>query len=375
MLDSLTGILLTLKMGKTRLKSVPYEVIMALTSVQVVDNAKERDGFQLSFSLGKRQVKDYNLLQSGLFDPHTKVSIVLNIRGRPVEPLMSGVIQNIQLGSSNEPGMSSLTVTGEGIESLLDLKEKNEKHERKSDSMIVRRIADIYAKHGVVLRMPKTTEQPDTNRLVPHQYATDLEYLEQTAKRNGFVFYTNPLPTGEIEFYWGPEDRKASIQRALTMNMGAATNVTSLSFSLNGNAPVTTKGDHLQSDSGTRDEPVPPATSFDIKNLAANEISVQRTVLLRDVAKDTISRAELKSKELMIAKFGTITGSGELETVRYGSILKAGETVAVRGVGDLYNGEYYVNKVTHAIERGKYTQKFELTREGLGAKKKRVRNP
>jgi len=115
MLDGLTGIILTLKMGKSRLKAVPYEVIMALTGVQVVDNAKERDGFQLSFTLGKRQVKDYNLLQSGLFDPDTKVSIVLNIKGRPVEPLMSGVVKNIQLGSSNEPGMSSLTVMGEGI--------------------------------------------------------------------------------------------------------------------------------------------------------------------------------------------------------------------------------------------------------------------
>ena len=375
MLDGLTGIILTLKMGKSRLKPVPYEVIMALTGVQVVDNAKERDGFQLSFTLGKRQVKDYNLLQSGLFDPDTKVSIVLNIKGRPVEPLMSGVVKNIQLGSSNEPGMSSLTVIGEGIDGLLDLEEKNDKHDRKSDSMIVQRIADMYAKHGVVLNMPKKTEQPDTNHLIPHQYATDLEYLEQTAKRNGFVFYTNPLPTGEIEFYWGPEDRKPSTQRSLTMNMGPATNVTSLSFSLDSKAPVTTKGSHLQSDDGTRNEAVPPATSFDIKKLAANEISAQRTVLLRDVAKETISRAELKSKELMIAKFGTITGQGELETVRYGYILKAGETIPVRGVGDLYNGDYYINKVTHTIERGKYTQKFELTREGTGAEKKRVRNP
>jgi len=45
MLDSLTGIQLQLKFGKSSrsLKSAPYEVITALTSVQVVVYAKERD--------------------------------------------------------------------------------------------------------------------------------------------------------------------------------------------------------------------------------------------------------------------------------------------------------------------------------------------
>ena len=57
----------------------------------------------------------------------------------------------------------------------------------------------------------------------------------------------------------------------------------------------------------------------------------------------------------------------------YGHILRAGQLVGVRGAGALYNGDYYVNKVTHNIERSKstqqYTQSFELKRESLGAKK------
>lgn len=371
MLDSLTGIRLILKMGKSRPQPVPYEVITALTSVQVIDNAKSRDGFQLSFSLGKRQIKDYSLLQSGLFDPQTKVSIVLQVQGRNLEPLMSGVIQNIQIQSSNEPGQSALTVMGEGIDGLLGLEEKNKKYDRQADSTIAKQISSQYAKHGIVIDVPKTTEQPNDNRLIPRQYATDLEYLEQTAARNGYVFYTDPLPDGRMRFYWGPEERK-DVQPALTMNMGAATNVLSLSFTFDSKKPVDAKGTTI-AEGSTNDQTVSPASSYGIKNLSRTPAQAERTILLRDVSKYSTSRAQLRSKELMIAKFGAVSGRGEVDTIQYGHILKAGQTVGVRGAGDLYNGEYYVDKVTHKIERGKYTQEFELSREGTGAKSKKVR--
>ena len=71
MLENLLGIRLALKMGKpdSRPKLVPYDVIMALTNVEVTDNAVERDVFQMTFSLGKRQPRDYSLLRTGLFEP------------------------------------------------------------------------------------------------------------------------------------------------------------------------------------------------------------------------------------------------------------------------------------------------------------------
>jgi len=61
-----------------------------------------------------------------------------------------------------------------------------------------------------------------------------------------------------------------------------------------------------------------------------------------------------------------VTGNGEVDAVRYGSILRARRLVGVRGVGFSYNGLYYVRRVTHNIEPGKYTQSFTLSREGTG---------
>src|SRR5207249_843402 len=95
-------------------------------------------------------------------------------------------------------------------------------------------------------------------------------------------------------------------------------------------------------------------------------------VLMRDIAKYTTRRAKQRAKELMVQKFGSVTAQGEVDTVRYGHVLQAGKLVGVRGAGKLYNGEYYVSRVVHNIEMGKYTQSFTLKRDGLGAKKDRV---
>ena len=79
MLQNLLGVRLVLKMGAKQPKRVSYEVITALTSLSVTDNAVERDVFQMTFSLGKRQPKDYSLLSTGLFKPKTRVAILLQI--------------------------------------------------------------------------------------------------------------------------------------------------------------------------------------------------------------------------------------------------------------------------------------------------------
>ena len=35
------------------------------------------------------------------------------------------------------------------------------------------------------------------------------------------------------------------------------------------------------------------------------------------------------------------------------------------GAGFAYDGNYYVDSVTHSIKRGEYTQNFQLSRDGL----------
>lgn len=381
MLENLSGIRLTLKAGKSgsEPKRVPYEVITALSSVQVTDDAEERDGFQLTFTVGKSQAQDYSLLKRNLFEPKSRVVIVLQI-GATLEPLISGVVRHFQLGGSNEPGMATFTVTGEGIITMLHMEEKSKAHANKADSEITRQLLNDAknASYGFNLKIPKTTEQPDQNRYVPRQYGTDLDHIQLMAKRNGFVFYTEPLPSGQLNVYWGPENRRGKLQPPLTMNMGGETNVTRMSFTQDTRVPFTAKGSRLRSEtSGKNDEEIQPPSSesdFDgIVDIDKTETpSADYIVLMRDIAKYTTTRAKQRARELMVPKFGSVTAQGEVDTVRYGYILQAGKLVGVRGAGKLYNGEYYVSQVVHNIESGKYTQSFTLKRDGLGALKDRV---
>jgi hypothetical protein len=62
-----------------------------------------------------------------------------------------------------------------------------------------------------------------------------------------------------------------------------------------------------------------------------------------------------------------VTADGTLDALRYGDILMAPGLVGVRGVGLSYDGYYMVKQVSHQISRGKYTQSFSLSREGLGS--------
>src|SRR5947209_1554087 len=115
MLKDLLSIRLVLKMGKDRPKPVSKDIIAALNRIEITDNAVERDVFQMTFSLGKRQPKDYSILEAGLFEPKTRVAVVLQI-GTKLEPLISGVITHFQLNPSNQSGMSTFTVTGDGLD-------------------------------------------------------------------------------------------------------------------------------------------------------------------------------------------------------------------------------------------------------------------
>lgn len=376
MLESLQGVRLMLKMGPNRPKPVSYDVITALTNIEVTDNAVTRDQFQMTFTAGKKQARDYGLLRTGLFQPNTRVAIALQI-GVRVEPLISGVVKHFQLNSSNESGMSTFTVTGEALDLIMDMKEKDAAHHQQTDTTTLKSIIKDYADKGLILDISdkaNNLEQPDDNHLVPRQYATDLEYIQQMAERNGFVFYSDPLPNGDARMYWGPEKRSGPRQPPLTMNMASSTNVTQLNFVQDTRVPFTTQGSSLQADGHQKsDNDISPPTQFDIDKLAASDTPFnERIVLMREIAKYTTSRADRRANELMKARFDAVTASGQVDIVRYGHVMRAGGVIGVRGAGELYNGDYYISTVTHHIERGKYTQSFELKREGLGATRDRV---
>ena len=360
------GMRLQLLIGPSVPLPAPYPVMEAFVSLEVTTRDSDFDGFQMTFTLGKESPLDYGLLLSGLFDPPNRV-IIIAIIGATPEVLIDGVITSHQVVPSNRPGESSLVVTGLDISIMLDLEEKNETHPNQSDSVIVTKLLASYARYGLVPKVTATTDVPIQVNRIPTQQQTDLAYIRELGRRNGFVFYIEPTPVPSVSTaYWGMDNRLGTPQPALTQNMGALTNVDQpINFQFNALGPATPQIRIVEPLTRTA---IPiPAPSGIRPPLASRPATSLRTTIARDTANLSPAQGALRALMASSEVSDAVTANGELDAVRYGRALRSRRLVGVRGVGLSYNGNYYVQEVTHRIRRGEYKQSFTLRREGRGA--------
>lgn len=357
------GVRLQLMMGSTIPLPAPYPVVDALVSVEVTNRDQERDGFQMTFTLGKDSPLDYSLLLSGIFDPPSRV-VITTIIGVLPQVLIDGIITSHQIMPSNQPGESRLIITGEDISLKLDLEEKSETHPNQPDSLIVTK---LVLKQGLIPKVTPTTDVPISLDRIPTQQGTDLAFIQQLAQRNGFVFYVEPTPIpGVTTAYWGLDNRLGLPQPALTMNMGPDTNVdTPMTFSFNALGPATPQVTIVEPLTKLA-IPIPVPSGLR-PPLASRPATSLRTTIPRNTANLNPIQAALRAVSTASQSSDALTATGELDAVRYGRALRSRQLVGVRGVGYSYDGLYYVKEVTHHLQRGQYKQRFTLTREGRGA--------
>lgn len=365
MLIGSLGIRLIMWLGPTVPLPPPPGLLAALTDVTVTNDADGDDGFQLTLMVGKNDLLDYGLLTSGTFDPMTRVVIGV-LMGVTPEVLLDGVVTHQQLQPSNEPGRSTLTVTGKGLTQVLDLDERNDKYENQPDFLIFTRLIARYASYGLVPQPTPTTDVPIMLQRIPRQHETDLQFIRRLAERNGFVFYVEPVTFGVNRAYFGPEIRTTAPQSALTMNMGFRTNIDTLNFTNDALAPVGTRGTFVDP-IFKFPIPIPQLPSLRIPPLSRSPASAQRTVQLRESANENPARAATSAVATVTRAPEAVTATGEVDSVRYGKVLRARKLVGVRGVGTSYDGFYFVRRVTHTLRPGEYRQSFTLSRDGTGA--------
>jgi hypothetical protein len=361
--SSTLGVRLVLLLGDTVPLPAPYEVMSALTRAQVTMDAAGADGFQLTFQLTKDTVVDYGLLLSGRLDPFKRVVIGV-VMGIVPEVLIDGVITHTQVNPGQEPGSATLTVTGKDLTQLMDLEQKHEEFPNQPDFVIAGRVLAGYAQYGVIPSPAPTTDVPISLQRTPRQSAeTDLAFLRRMATRNGFVFYLEPVTFGVSTAYWGPEIRASIPQPALTANLGPHSNVKGLTFSSDSLAPVATRARFVEPFTRTV-IPLPALPSLKLPPLTARPAQARRTEVSCTTGNANPAQAALASVAAATNAPDASTAEGEVDSVRYGHALRARKLVGVRGVGLSHGGFWFVRRVTHTLERGQYTQRFALSREG-----------
>ncbi|MEU0279158.1 hypothetical protein ACIOGX_03925 [Streptomyces sp. NPDC088147] len=366
---------LTLHMGPKLTRPVPAEVTEALLSAQITTTSGERSGFQIAFDLTKTGVITRRLLPEGFFDPRTRVIVAASVKGTTTV-LLDGLIVRQEVGASNQPGQTTLTVTGEDLTLLMDLEERTDRYPNLAPSQRVERILAKYADYGIDARIIREQiQQPAREQYrVDYQTGTDLQYVNELAKANGYTFYLDPGPVpGRSSAFWGPEQRLGQRQHALNVNMDNNSTVDQLTFAYDGTA---------------REEPqarVQDPASRDSTLLAQPDISPLRPPLgrratpalkrrtLSGTAKKDLGQASAEALARAATSADAISGSGSLDVNRHGYVLRPRELVGVRGAGVTYDGDYYVKSVTHNLRPGSYQQNFTLSREGLIARGTTVR--
>jgi hypothetical protein len=364
----LKSIHLTLMIGPAVPVPAPLSVMDAVSSVQVT-SSNDRSGFQLTFTVGKKSPVLTTMLPAGYFDPiTTRVVIIVTVGGIP-NVLMDGLVTRQELTPSNDPGQSTLTITGEDLSLAMDLVEMPVPYPGMPTLARVYTILAKYAALGIApVAIPpfiQTVEVPISR--TETQIATDRAYLQGLARQGGYVFYVEPGPVPLTSIaYFGPDIRVPIPQPALNVNMDAHTNVESLSFSLDGKAKKLTILTIL--DPITHKIPIPipiPNLSLFKPPLGARPTPPARIELKDDFAKYTPDKVAEKVLGMLLNNTEAITANGVLDVLRYGRVLRSRMLVGVRGAGLAYDGMYYVNSVTHNIKRGEYKQNFSLSRDGL----------
>lgn len=367
---SLLGINLTLLIGPTVPLPVPPMVLEAVTSIEVTHSDEGRSGFQVQFTLGRGpgDLLDYKLLMLPLLKPGLRVVIMVTFGAMP-QVLMDGIITNQQMASGDQPGTSTLTITGEDVSVMMDKDEKSVEHPAQPEIAIAAKIILSYAQYGLIPLVipPAFMDIPLPVERTPVQQATDLRYLQQLAERFAYVFFVQPGPVPGTNFaYWGPPKRIGLPQKAISVNMGPDTNATI--SAQNDSLLATVVRGAVQDRQTNQTVPVQTFASLRIPlALSPALTSFARSTVFRADAGLSVAQAFARAQAQTDASSDVVTVEGELDALRYGGILQSRNLVGVRGAGFSYDGLYYVKKVKHTISKENYKQAFTLTREGLGS--------
>lgn len=365
----LKGVHLTLLIGPAVPIPAPKSVVDALTSVKVT-SGKEKTGFQLTFAVAKNSPLLTTMLPAGYFDPMvTRVILVVTIGGMP-NVIMDGLVTRQELSPHNEPGQSTLTITGEDLSVAMDVVEMPfMRYPAQPEPARLYVILAKYLFFGIVpiVIPPIPPDVPIPTREIPSHRGTDLAYMRNLAREAGYVFYVEPGPLpGQSIAYFGPDVRIPIPQRALSINMDSHTNVETMTFSLDGLAKKIVV--YTVMDPATMKVPIPiPVPNISILRppLGARLTPPAKVEFANDGAALSTPKAIQKILGTTFNASDAISVSGTLDVVRYGGVLRSRMLVGVRGAGIAYDGLYYVNSVTHNIKRGEYKQDFQLSRDGL----------
>ncbi len=341
----------------------PAELVDAVEAIEVESSLEEASAFRVRFGIGQTDIGDWSILETDPFLPLVPVSIRLQRGLLPPEALVNGYVSEHAVTYADEPGASTLEVSGLDGTSLMNLEEKVVAWPNMPDSAIA---ASIFSRYEIVTKAdpsPAVLVEPDGTTI---QRGSDIRFLRRLARRNGFDCYVAPEPLSGVDVgHFHGRSLVGLPDAVLSVNFGDETNVWDFRIRYELTRPAAAVASGLDTTTktaqpahalaalefplgleGTLQRELPPAL------VLPADTGLPRTPELQRAAQAIVDRSTWS-----VVAEGTV--GLDVPTLRPGAL------IGVRGCGRLYNGYYLVTRVRHAIEPGNYEQHFEARRNAV----------
>lgn len=339
-------------------------ILDAVQEIEVEASTEMASMFRLRIGISKTAIGDWSVLQEDLFRPLVPVSIRVQSGVGIPEAVINGYVSGQQVTYGDEPGQATLEVTGMDATLLMNLQEKVMPWPNQPDAAIA---ATIFGQYAIVPQVQPTTPVLVEPEGTTTQRGTDIRFLRQLARRNGFDCYVQPEPISGVDFgYFKPPDLLGLPQAVLNVSQGPETNVLGFSVRYEMLRPTTALAAGLDIPTKSPQPALAPAAlEFPLglegalmRVLPPPVTRLADTGLSRSGDLQTATQAVVDRSAWAVVAEGTVGAEA--------GVLRPGKIVNVRGAGRVYSGSYYVTKVLHSIGRDRYVQRFEARRNAVG---------
>lgn len=342
------------------------DFIASVREIEVEDHAELADMLRLRLAVAVREDgSGWSVLDDAVLDRLTKLRVAVTVGSKASRPLIEAYVIETRAEFSNRPGQSTLEVVAMDPSVLMNLDEKVRAWPDMADSDIAE---VLFGEYGFDPRVEQTRPTRQEVDLTTIQRGTDIRFLRQLARRNGYECYLElNADSGRVEGHFHPPGVQEANQGVLSVNLGTATNVNRFEARYDMLGPVTAQATNIRiDDRSDQAADVQEGALQDLGEQGTISTTRPRRLLLSNSGLSQTGELQTYAQAVVDRSAFAIRAQGELSTVTYGDILRAKRPLNVRGAGRRFSGTYYVEKVLHRLLGAGYTQEFTLRRNALG---------
>lgn len=318
--------------------------------------------FRLVYPVGVAE-GDVTRVTDARLGPEAEIAILVDGGAGP-ECLVKGPVHGQRLRLRHGGEGSSLEVSGSDSSIRMSRETRSAVWANSTDSDAV---TVIVAGYGFVpdVRATDTRHLETKHALV--QRATDLEFIQTLARRNGYAFWVTADPLGlETAHFRAPAATALGPEPVLRINLDdPATTEIAIEWDIERPVSATARQLDLNSKSvieGDAPESPEPALGGEALAAIAREPRTTHLAAPADDAGDLLARARATAAEASWFVRASLRTSVDAA----GAVIRAHRLVRLEGAGSRFSGKYLVAGVRHLIDAEAHRMELTLLRNAWG---------